>query len=561
MAGYDSSKAKAFNALIQNGASIEAAYAGAGITADDQGNYAINNDPQSRNFGRLGIADENAVAATDPVSPPTAASYGTNYTQPAQSFGAINLSTAQDPYAFPGVVGGPVALGPNQQQLNTYPTTDVPVTTNTLTGVQFDVGGFPIAQTTPEQSPFNTAPGAGFSTYASLAPDTTVNNVSTTATFPYIQGGQGQLGFDVTPIPDPVNPQVDPLVPPGLAAATTGGGFVTQPDTVTDTTGYFTTDQTNANILGTITSPQNVDLGLGAGVTQSLPVSGGEGTNPGTSVGLTRARDSNVVREQRRNVNNKDWRVRLRLAPRSNYLYNDPSIDDSAILFPLKVTDGVIFPYTPSIQTSYNANYSQYDLTHSNYKGYFYQNSSVAPIQISGTFTAQSTDEADYLLAVIHFFRSASKMFYGQDADAGAPPPLMFLSGFGNYQFNEHPVLLQTFTYNLPNNVDYIRCNSFNQVNLNLLQRRNKQSLPSNPFSSALARLQTIIGKPPIGANPGQASQQRITGELGGSKPTYVPTSMEISITLLPTQTRQQVSKEFSVKGFANGDLLQGGFW
>ena len=501
------------------------------------------------------------MTATDPVSPPTAASYGTNYTQPAQSFGAINLSTAQDPYAFPGVVGGPVALGPNQQQLNTFPATDVPVTINTFTGVQSDVGGFPIAQSPPVITSFNTEPGAGFSTYASLAPDTTVNDVSTTAAFPYIQGGQGQLGSDVTPIPDPVNPQVDPFVPPGLAAATTGGGFVNQPDTVTDTTGYFTTDQTNANILGTITSPQNVDLGLGAGVIQSPPVSEGAGTNPGTSVGLTRARDSNVVREQRRNVNNKDWRVRLRLAPRSNYLYNDPSIDDSAILFPLKVTDGVIFPYTPSIQTSYNANYSQYDLTHSNYKGYFYQNSSVAPIQISGTFTAQSTDEADYLLAVIHFFRSASKMFYGQDADAGAPPPLMFLSGFGNYQFNEHPVLLQTFTYNLPNNVDYIRCNSFNQVNLNLLQRRNKQSLPSNPFSSALSRLQTLFSKPPIGADPSQASQQRLTGELGGSKPTYVPTSMEISITLLPTQTRQQVSKEFSVKGFANGDLLQGGFW
>ena len=561
MAGYDSSKAKAFNALIQNGASIEAAYRGAGITADDQANYAINNDPQSRNFGRLGIADENAILATDPAPPPTAASYGTAYTQPAQSFGAVNLSTAQSPYTFPGVVGGPVALEPGQQQLNTFSATDVPVSTNTFTGVQFDIGGFPVAQTEPVITSFNTAPGAGFSTYASLAQDNTVNDVSTVAAFPYIQGGQGQFGVDVTPIPDPVNPVVNPQVPPGLAAVTTGGGFVNQPDTVTDTTGYLTTDQTNANILGTITNPQNVDLGLGAGVTQSLPLSTGAGTENGTAVGLTRARDSNVIREQRRNVNNKDWRVRLRLAPRSNYLYNDPSIDDSAILFPLKVTDGVIFPYTPSIQTSYNANYSQYDLTHSNYKGYFYQNSSVAPIQISGTFTAQSTDEADYLLAVIHFFRSASKMFYGQDADAGAPPPLMFLSGFGNYQFNEHPVLLQTFTYNLPNNVDYIRCNSFNQVNLNLSQRRTKQSLPSNPFSSALARLQTIFNKPPIGADPSQASQQRLTGELGGSKPTYVPTSMEISITLLPTQTRQQVSKEFSVKGFANGDLLQGGFW
>jgi hypothetical protein len=36
---------------------------------------------------------------------------------------------------------------------------------------------------------------------------------------------------------------------------------------------------------------------------------------------------------------------------------------------------------------------------------------------------------------------------------------------------------------------------------------------------------------------------------------------MEISITLLPMQSRTQVSQQFSVKGFANGDLLKGGFW
>jgi hypothetical protein len=45
------------------------------------------------------------------------------------------------------------------------------------------------------------------------------------------------------------------------------------------------------------------------------------------------------------------------------------------------------------------------------------------------------------------------------------------------------------------------------------------------------------------------------------NNPTYVPTKMEISITLLPMQSRTQVSQQFSVKGFANGDLLKGGFW
>jgi hypothetical protein len=41
----------------------------------------------------------------------------------------------------------------------------------------------------------------------------------------------------------------------------------------------------------------------------------------------------------------------------------------------------------------------------------------------------------------------------------------------------------------------------------------------------------------------------------------YVPTKMEIDITLIPVQTRSQVSKQFSLKGFANGDLIKGGFW
>jgi hypothetical protein len=43
--------------------------------------------------------------------------------------------------------------------------------------------------------------------------------------------------------------------------------------------------------------------------------------------------------------------------------------------------------------------------------------------------------------------------------------------------------------------------------------------------------------------------------------PTYVPTKMNINIRLLPVQSRQQVSKQFSLKGFANGSLLRGGFW
>jgi hypothetical protein len=103
-----------------------------------------------------------------------------------------------------------------------------------------------------------------------------------------------------------------------------------------------------------------------------------------------------------------DWRVKISLAQNSTYLYNAPSNRDGSggpgILAPLLPTNGVIFPYTPSIETSYTATYAKTELTHSNYKGQFYQNSSVGDIIIRGTFTAQDTREASYLLAVNSLF-------------------------------------------------------------------------------------------------------------------------------------------------------------
>jgi hypothetical protein len=271
---------------------------------------------------------------------------------------------------------------------------------------------------------------------------------------------------------------------------------------------------------------------------------------------LASARSQAAQQAQRKQANDGDWRVKLRLAPSAEYLYKDPGLNSNGILWPLNVTDGVIFPYMPVINTSYNANYSSYDLTHSNYRGYFYQNSYVGEVNMTATFTAQDTKEAEYMLAVIHFFRSATKMFYGQDAPGrGSPPPLVYLQGLGEYQFNLHPCLISQFTYNLPNDVDYIRARSPNLVGTNLQIKRDRKTNPTNPFSAAIQRL-NAIGQPKGGINIPPAPPT-----LGTNSPTYVPTKIEIQLTLLPTQTRQQVSQEFSLQKFANGNLLKGGFW
>lgn len=272
---------------------------------------------------------------------------------------------------------------------------------------------------------------------------------------------------------------------------------------------------------------------------------------------VQQARQQQAARAVKQNqAQASDWRVRLRLAPNSNYLYNDPS---PGILAPLSTrsgTDGIIFPYTPSIDTAYKANYDTYDLTHSNYRGYFYKNSYADAVNIRATFTAQDTVEANYLLAVIHFFRSVTKMFYGQDPGRGSPPPLVYLSGYGDYQFNEHPSVVSQFNYTLPPDVDYIRAYSTLVNGENLLPSRNRRSVPGNPLAFALDRL--INNKLTKGAETVRAPMEN---NLAINAPTYVPTKMEIAITLLPMQSRQQVSQQFSVKNFANGNSLRAGFW
>jgi hypothetical protein len=301
--------------------------------------------------------------------------------------------------------------------------------------------------------------------------------------------------------------------------------------------------------------------------------------------------------------NPNDWRCKIKLAPSATYLYKS---DDSSvgILTPLRETDGVVFPYTPSIQTHYTANYTSQQLVHSNWMGHFYQGSSVGDISVSGLFTAQDTREAQYVLAVIHFFKSASKMFYGQDFERGAPPPVLFLSAFGEHHYNNMPCLLKDFNYSLPADVNYIPTLSSESVSItgNNESGRSPKGLFES-ISPALGRLASAglrkgANEPPapvversferprapvversfssdplgdfISNLPGLQSpppSSVISSSVSSSvnAPTtsisYVPTKLEITIALIPLQNREQMSKEFSLRDYASGKLITRGFY
>jgi hypothetical protein len=318
------------------------------------------------------------------------------------------------------------------------------------------------------------------------------------------------------------------------------------PDDVTDTGGYPT--QTLAEITA------GGDTGL---LPDQVEAQAAAQAQADTLAKANQARSQATLQQRYNQTTQGDWRVRLRLAPGANYLY---ASENPGILKPLAAAGGVIFPYMPTINTSYSAMYDRYDLTHSNYRGYFYKNSLVNEVAITGTFTAQDTREAEYLLAVIHFFRSVTKMFYGQDPERGTPPPLVELSGLGQYQFNNHPCLVSQFTYNLPNNVDYIRVNPNNQ-GLNLTPRQSLSSRSAVPTVSSVINRLANAGLP-RGATGSPVDLGTVAQTVDGTgQTTYVPTRIELTIVLLPTTAREQVSQLFSLREFANGNLLRGGFW
>lgn len=324
---------------------------------------------------------------------------------------------------------------------------------------------------------------------------------------------------------------------------------------------YYTQPPTlpNSTIPGT---PYDDDGNLNPGWTldeDNNPVFvGGDFVEPATQQSAAASRGLAATQNARRQATDQDvanfktkedWRVRLSLAPESKYLYNAP--DAQGILQPLAATDGVIFPYTPNIQVQYAAHYTPTDLTHSNYKIFQYTNSSIDSIGITCDFTAQDTSEANYLLAVIHFFRTVTKMFYGQDKSpkAGTPPPLCYLSGLGQFQFDAHPLAVTGFTYSLPTDVDYIRASATTTA---AGVNKSPANVPINTASPAGGRMQGIN---PGGVKPPPRFQ---TTPAGTIEPTYVPTKMQIQISAVPIISRNDISNNFSLKKYATGELLLG---
>ena len=148
-----------------------------------------------------------------------------------------------------------------------------------------------------------------------------------------------------------------------------------------------------------------------------------------------------------------DWRVRINCEWNT---FNSP------LFGVLKQTGGVVWPYMPNITVSTKAEYNTIPITHANYSQYSYKNSVVDDISISGEFSCETATDGAYWIAATTFFKTATKMFFGQGDLAGNPPIICNLTGYGSHVFDKVPVIIKSFSVDFKDDVNYIKCDPFN---------------------------------------------------------------------------------------------------
>jgi len=184
----------------------------------------------------------------------------------------------------------------------------------------------------------------------------------------------------------------------------------------------------------------------------------------------------------------------------------------TGILKELADVNGIIFPYTPAMmQAAFSANYGTYDTTHSVYQQQYYVNTPNPTISIQAYFVSNTIAEAKYNIACLHFLKAMTKMDYGTTSNtAGAPPPILHFSAYGEYNYNNVPVVVS--------GVDYTFADAEDLITVEV----------------------------PVGTS-------------SDTSPVSIPTSFAVSITMMMQQNPAKVSNEFSFANYASGSTLRNG--
>lgn len=210
----------------------------------------------------------------------------------------------------------------------------------------------------------------------------------------------------------------------------------------------FANKLTGGNIAGTIQNLAAKASGFAGQINNLLSVARGKGIPKGAEIFASQGGATQISASSE-----SDWRVKIRLSSPNTY---EQLLGSNPFINLIKDRDGVVWPYLPNITLTTKANYSTIDSVHSNYPFYAYKNSAVEDITISGEFSAETANDAAYWVAATLFLRTVTKMFFGQGPNAGNPPPICVLDGYGTSVFKNIPVIVKSFSVDFKDDVNYI---------------------------------------------------------------------------------------------------------
>lgn len=208
-----------------------------------------------------------------------------------------------------------------------------------------------------------------------------------------------------------------------------------------------------------------------------------------------------------------DWRARLRPKAGGIDQFYAEAVEngfvDDFLMRPIKESNGLVWQQTPTVTLSNEAAYNSEIMQGMNYPINTYNYSRPGDIPVIADFTANTIEEARYMLAVFTFLKIATKSYFGDTAVAtgkyGTPPPVLLFEYLGDHGFNKVPVVVTRY------DIQYLPDSQYVPVN--------------------------------------------VQGTI-----TYVPTICNISVTLLPTYTPHKLRRRYSVEGIANGASYRDGF-
>ena len=230
-------------------------------------------------------------------------------------------------------------------------------------------------------------------------------------------------------------------------------------------------------------------------------------------------------------------RVRLRPMPAAvNKIYGD------GIISPLRATNGMVWMYQPLITYQQGTTYTSIELTHANTELYAYTRTNALKFTVDGKFSVQNQTEGVYALACIHFLRTVTKMWFGQnDPNAGTPPPVLWFDAYGDYMFNQLPVIVTEFSITLPDEVDYV------PINNSYLSKSTTDSKGTTTSTST--------------GIPTTLDTKALTGTNLSGNSAWLPAVFNITVSLTVQQTPSNLRNVFSLDKFRTGELMKSGGW